>query len=88
MQELHVVTSHANILREFLEDVCQQNEENVETQNGKYKNGLFSQSVFFLILFHFRIHAGFNFACSNIQHDGKFAEKSAARYFVKFRIRV
>ena len=37
MQELHVVTSHANILREFLEDVCQQNEENVETQNGKYK---------------------------------------------------
>lgn len=37
MQELHVVTSHANILREFLEDVCQQNEENVETQNGKFK---------------------------------------------------
>ena len=37
MQELYAVTSHANILRKFLEDVCQQNEENVETQNGKYK---------------------------------------------------
>jgi len=24
-------------LRKFLEDVCQQNEENVETQNGRYK---------------------------------------------------
>lgn len=24
-------------LRKFLEDVCQQNEKNVETQNGRYK---------------------------------------------------